>query len=158
MANDVILEFRNEHGFLSNFYPAPITHRGHTYPTAEHLYQALKCADHADHERIRNLAAPGAAKRFGRKIRLRDDWNEVKDDTMRYVVERKFRQNPDLAQKLLATGDAVLMEGNTWGDKYWGHCLKTNQGLNKLGEILMALRAALRRETPAAGGCVPNPG
>ena len=84
------------------------------------------------------------AKRLGRRVRLRSDWEQVKYDVMLDVVRAKFNQHPDLAQKLLATGDEELVEGNDWGDTYWGVC--NGRGKNMLGKILMRVRAELRGE------------
>jgi len=87
---------------------------------------------------------PSEAKRLGRRVRLRSDWEQVKYDVMLDVVRAKFNQHPDLAQKLLATGDEELVEGNDWGDTYWGVC--NGRGKNMLGKILMRVRAELRGE------------
>ena len=87
---------------------------------------------------------PSEAKRLGRRMRLRSDWEQVKYDVMLDVVRAKFNQHPDLAQKLLATGDEELVEGNDWGDTYWGVC--NGRGKNMLGKILMRVRAELRGE------------
>ena len=87
---------------------------------------------------------PSEAKRLGRRVRLRSGWEQVKYDVMLDVVRAKFNQHPDLAQKLLATGDEELVEGNDWSDTYWGVC--NGRGKNMLGKILMRVRAELRGE------------
>jgi ribA/ribD-fused uncharacterized protein len=139
----VITEFRGSYQFLSNFYPAPIVYCGKTYPSAEHLYQSRKATDYAERERIRVAPSAGSAKRLGASCERRADWDSIKDDVMREVIELKFAKNPDLAERLLATGDAELVEGNSWDDTYWGRSLVTGQGQNKLGVILMEVRASL---------------
>lgn len=91
-----------------------------------------------------NPSVSDESKRLGRKVDLRTDWDLVKLDVMRRVVRAKFEQHPNLAQYLLDTGDAELIEGNTWHDVYWGVDLKTDEGENHLGKILMALRQEFR--------------
>ncbi len=142
MADD-ILEFSGKYCFLSNFAESPIVFMGQNYPTAEHLYQAMKAQMNSDHELIRKAETAGKAKKLGKKVLLRLDWQEVKDDNMRVVVDLKFEQNPELAAALKATGEVELQEGNWWGDKYWGVDRKTGEGLNKLGKILMEQRERL---------------
>lgn len=134
-----INEFQGPYRFLSNFWNCPVTYGGVTYQNAEAAFQAQKCTDPANRAQFADLD-PSAAKRLGRRVKLRPDWEAVKDQVMCQVVQAKFTQNPDLMAKLKATGDAVLIEGNTWGDRYWGMCGGTGQ--NKLGRILMALRDA----------------
>lgn len=143
-----IASFDGEYAFLSNFHPAPIhTETGDVYPTAEHCFQAMKTDCPVDQERIRLAISPGQAKRIGRTVKLTDKWESLKDGYMSMIVEAKFVQNPDLRQKLLATGDADLIEGNTWHDNYWGNCTcpKCTDiiGRNQLGMILMYIREKL---------------
>lgn len=134
-----INEFRGEYRFLSNFWGCPVNYDGVAYQNAEAAFQAQKCIDPTDRTQLAGLN-PSEAKRLGRRVKLRSDWEAIKDQIMCQVVQAKFTQNPDLMEKLKATGDAVLIEGNTWGDRYWGVCRGTGQ--NKLGRILMALRDA----------------
>lgn len=130
-----------EHAFLSNFYSSPIIYEGIVYPTVEHMFQAMKTLDLMQRQKIANAATPGAAKRMGRQVALRGDWEEVKVDVMRTALQLKFSQ-PQLKEKLLATGDAELIEGNTWNDRFWGVCNGT--GRNMLGTLLMELRRELK--------------
>ena len=91
------------------------------------------------------VSSPAEAKRLGKRIELRSDWLEVRDQIMYQVVLEKFKQNPDLKAMLLATGDAHLEEGNTWKDRYWGVCPpRSGNGENKLGQILMRVREELK--------------
>lgn len=139
-----ILEFKGEHQFLSNFYPAEFVWRGKLWPTSEHAYQASKSEDSNIQMQILNLPTPGATKRAGKTIKLRSDWEEIKIDIMTEIVLEKFRQNPDLKARLLATGDAHLEEGNTWNDRFWGVCPpNSGKGRNELGKILMLVRDCL---------------
>lgn len=131
--------FRGENFFLSNFYEAPVTYGGYTFKNNEAAFQAQKCACH-------NIVPfteydPKEAKAQGRKVLLRDDWEIVKIGIMHDIVLAKFIQNPDLRDKLLATGDVCLEEGNNWGDTVWGTV--NGIGENNLGKILMDVREIL---------------
>jgi ribA/ribD-fused uncharacterized protein len=139
----LINSFRYDFFFLSNFYNAPIEHEGIVYQNNEAAFQAQKCVDIKDRERFANIS-PSDAKRLGRRVELRKDWEQVKVSIMTEIVREKFQQNPDLADKLLATGNAHLEEGNTWGDRIWGTV--NGQGANMLGKILMQVREELSQE------------
>ncbi len=136
---DPILCFEGDHAFLSNFYPAPIDWQGLLFPTVEHAFQAAKCRDAVERRRfICGVAAD--VKQLGQTVSLRPDWDEVKPGLMLDLVRRKF-EIPALARRLLATGRADLVEGNLWGDRYWGVC--GGVGRNELGKILMRVREEL---------------
>lgn len=142
--------FTGEWGWLSNFYPSPLILNGEPYPTVEHAYQASKCVNSLDAEAIRNTPNPGSAKAWGRRIKIRPDWDEIKVGIMRELVAQKFRPNSELGNRLQATGDRPLIEGNHWGDRFWGCTRPTSNlhsgewvGLNWLGELLMRQREAL---------------
>src|SRR5207249_3077045 len=137
-----IPEFQGEFRFLSNFFPAEVVYEGITYPTVEHAYQSAKTLDMNERKRIAALKTPAEAKTEGRKLKLRDDWETAKFVVMEDCVRYKFTHHDDLRAKLLATGDAVLEEGNTWGDRIWG--VYQGQGDNRLGKILMKIRTELR--------------
>ena len=141
------MKFRGEYAFLSNFYPSSIMTRTGLWPTAEHLFQACKTSDKDAWERIRVLKSPGKAKKAGRSVRLRPDWERRKYEIMRSVVEIKFK-NPELRQRLLATGDIELVEDNQWHDNIWGRCTcpgcKDKKYHNALGKILMSVRSKLK--------------
>jgi ribA/ribD-fused uncharacterized protein len=157
----VIETFEGQHAFLSNFYPAPMTsstwfiYRGLDgeveFPTVEHWLQAHKAITAEDFNDVLSQSTPGLAKRAGRRINLRHDWEDVKDDVMRQGLWLKFSQHPDLAKKLLDTGDQVLQEGNAWGDQYWGRTWNAMdlrwEGVNRLGELLMDVREELRGDS-----------
>lgn len=148
--------FRGHCRFLSNYYPVSIDFEGASYTTVEHAYQAAKTLNPLDRERIRNYAKPGEAKKRGKCVVLRPDWEAVKFQIMTDLVRRKFmdgsggfRQNPGyLRNALLKTGDRPLIEGNTWGDRIWG-VDENGVGENHLGKILMQVRVELRK-TPVA--------
>jgi len=105
---------------------------------------AEKCGDPEDRTAFTELDGPGA-RQLGRSIQVRPDWEDLKLQAMRGAVAEKFGQNPELAAKLIATGDTKLVEYNTWDDRFWGVCQGT--GLNWLGRILMEQREALLRST-----------
>src|SRR5205085_2942105 len=107
-----INSFSGQYAFLSNFYPASAPYEGVVYPSSEHAYQAAKTLDMEERRRLASLATPGKAKRAGRRITLRPDWEQVKIAIMTGIVRAKFQHNPELAQKLAATADAELVEGN----------------------------------------------
>jgi ribA/ribD-fused uncharacterized protein len=134
----MIDKFVGEYEFLSNFYHAVTSWQGETYSTVEHAFQAAKTYNKEQIKEIRNAATPGLAKKLGRKVELRKDWEEVKYSIMYRLVFLKFLLNTDLRDKLLATNDEHLIEGNTWGDTYWGVC--DGVGENNLGRILMSVR------------------
>ena len=135
--------FREEYEFLSNFYPTKIVFDGITYFNSEAAYQAQKCLHAEDRMRFARLSSD-EAKRLGQKVERRPDWDEVKCGIMEKIVYEKFSQNPALAQALLDTGNKTLKEGNYWKDLYWGVDLKTGEGENHLGKILMQLREYFR--------------
>lgn len=136
--------FDGEFAFLSNFYDCRISFGGAEYANSEAAFQAMKCANPADRRPFQYDCPPNIAKRMGRTVNLRSDWEEIKDDVMRDVLYAKFIQHPELMTKLLATGDAELIEGNHWHDQYWGSCKcpkhKDIPGQNKLGKMLMGIR------------------
>ena len=112
-----------------------------SYRSAEHAYQTSKTNRPAERKKIRRAATPGAAKKLGRQATLREGWDITKVGVMQAIVKAKFVQNPELRRKLLATGDEQLVEGNWWGDTFWGVC--NGEGKNHLGRILMEVREEL---------------
>lgn len=137
----MINQFRGKYYFLSNFYNAPVTYEGITYQNNESAFQSAKVISHDIRLKFANLD-PSSAKRKGRHIQLRYDWEKVKFNIMYEIVKTKFTQNKDLQNKLLATEGEELQEGNTWGDRIWGTV--NGKGQNYLGKILMRVREELR--------------
>lgn len=137
--------FRGHYRFLSNYFSASVTYDGLLFPTVEHAYQATKTLDPEERERIRSYEKPGQAKRRGKKVVLRPDWEAVKFPLMEDLVSQKFTKNGHLGNALLATGDRPLIEGNTWGDRIWG-VDEQGVGENHLGRILMKVRDELRKK------------
>lgn len=137
--------FFGQYRFLSNFWPATFVWDGIIWHHSEGAYVAAKTLDQDMRLQISKVKNPGDVKRLGRKLELRPDWEQVKVQIMYEIVKAKFTQNPDLKQKLLDTGDAILEEGNTWGDKVWGISPPgSGNGRNELGKILMRLRDEFR--------------
>lgn len=137
--------FRGKHFFLSNFFPAEVTYNGLTFQNNEAAFQAQKTFSPEEQTAFSDLD-PRTAKRRGRHVRLRTDWEDVKDGIMEDIVRAKFTQNPKLGEQLLSTGNAVLIEGNTWNDRYWGVDARSGAGKNHLGKILMKVRSELQKE------------
>lgn len=148
MDDDVtIAGFRGDHYFLSNMYPVDCHYRGLVFPSSEHLYQWLKVKDEWWRQRILEAEHGKVAKKLAanpkcpkKKVR---DWDQFRIDCMKRALWEKFK-NPELRAMLLATGDAILVEENTWNDVFWGMC--RGEGRNELGSLLMKLRMYLRTQ------------
>ena len=136
----MINEFKDEYAFLSNFLMVPVLYEGVWWKSVEHAYQAAKTTDPVWKQRIADAYTPGAAKKLGRQAPLKVFWDINKDRIMEDIVRSKFTNNPELKAKLIATNPHELIEGNWWGDIYWGVC--KGVGENKLGKILMKVRAS----------------
>lgn len=144
----------NRYGFLSNFHVGeplyvpgldvlPAKARG--FQTGEHAFQAAKAKSRKEFIRIGTASSPGESKRLGRSTALRDDWEAVKYDVMRAVINAKFSHDREEGDLLMATGSAMLVEGTFWNDRIWGVDLRHKDwpGRNWLGTMLMARRAEL---------------
>ena len=142
----MINKFDGPYAFLSNFYESPIVDNDIPYKTNEHYYQAMKAQDMDEHLWVAAAPTPAEAKRRGRSVVMRPDWEEVKLLVMERGLRLKFA-DPALAEKLLATTDEELVEGNWWHDNIWGNCdcdkCKNIKGQNNLGKLLMKIRAEL---------------
>lgn len=138
----MIDSFSGEYAFLSNFYRSEVVWSGFHFQTVEHAFQAAKCemANDASFHEIRLAKTPGIAKKLGQKVTLRADWEDAKVGIMKELIVRKFAS--PLGDQLLATGNHFLVEGNTWGDTFWGVC--NGNGRNVLGQLLMEERAMLK--------------
>lgn len=153
MSRTVIDSFEGEYEFLSNFYEGePLVIDKRSYKSNEHWYQASKAVDDDTHDLIRLAATAGQAKKLGRQCKkIHPDWDDSglrpprKQRVMWKGLKIKFAPDSRLAKKLLATGDAELIEGNWWGDNYWGTV--NGKGKNVLGRMLMRWRRMLRDNT-----------
>ena len=132
--------FFNEYSFLSNFYECTVEYNGLFYKSSEAAYQAQKCPFIAN--KFTNISA-SESKKLGKHVQIRYDWEDVKLSIMKEIVTNKFKQNPDLLEKLISTGNAELSEENYWGDKFWGTV--DGVGENHLGKILMEIREELKK-------------
>jgi len=139
---DKVKMFRGKYAFLSNMHEASFVWDGRTYSNSEAAYQSAKYLDPAVRDGFSGMTGV-TAKREGKKVLLRGDWEVVKDDIMEDIVRAKFSQNPDLLKLLVETGDMELIEGNRWHDKYWGVDIFSGIGENHLGIILMKIREEL---------------
>lgn len=147
----VIDSFRGDFRFLSNFYPQEIEIGGRKYPSSEHAYQAFKCLHEADHERVRSAKTPAESKKMIRDLEIRPNWHDVKVNVMRSIIQKKF-EVPYLREFLLATEDAELIEGNTWGDVFWGVC--KGKGQNWLGRLLSEERSRITQNSETISSTV----
>lgn len=158
MTRPVVDDFRGQHRWLSNFHLVKVQLGepfvdGLTYPSTEHAYQAAKSDDPGYRASILACRTPGDAKRLSAtpksRALTRPDWQSHSLQVMLDLLRKKFRY-PDLKEKLLATGDALLVEGNVWHDNFWGDCrcggVNCGDGKNYLGKHLMRVRAELRFE------------
>ena len=138
----MIDRFEGKHRWLSNFYECPVEIDGIVYPSAEHAFVAAKTHDKELNPKLATIETPGWAKKFGRNLVLRDNWDSIRVEEMYKVVLAKFTQNEWLANKLIGTWPMELVEGNYWNDRFWGQDL-AGYGSNHLGKILMQVREQL---------------
>ncbi len=145
----VIDKFKDDYGQFSNFYPVLVYYKGIHFPTVEHAYVAGKSTDPIFWMKIAQIPEDkaGKAKRLGRKIKLRKDWDIVKLSHMRQLLLQKFSY-PSLKELLLSTMNIILIEGNNWHDNYWGDChcpdCENIIGQNQLGKMLMKIRGKIK--------------
>ena len=145
----MIYKFTDKYKFLSSFYEIKLIILGREYNSVEHAYQAFKTKNLAEHEWIRNAPTPEKAKSFGKKIKVRKDWDDLKYNVMLKLVRLKFK-NEDLRNMLIETDNEKLKENNYWHDNIWGNCTckkcKDIEGKNWLGNILMDVRDEIKDE------------
>jgi ribA/ribD-fused uncharacterized protein len=142
MLMDMITSFKGKYFFLSNFYPIRIYYEYTWYPSAEHAYVAAKTLDKNVRKEIAQLSSAAAAKKFGRTIEIRPQWDQIKIQEMRKILELKFcpfRSDVPILSWLQATAPKRLVEVNWWGDCFWGECPE-GVGRNELGNLLMSIR------------------
>lgn len=140
----MINEFKGKYECFSNFYMSLVQYEEEYYPSVEHAFQALKAKNEEDRKKIQNADTPAMAKKLGRKVDMRPDWEQVKIGIMKSLVKDKFYRSSKLKEILLSTGDEELQEGNWWKDRFWGVDLKTGEGQNHLGKILQQVREEFR--------------
>ena len=137
---DDIMEFQGVNRWLSNFWPTLVRLDGEVYPSVENAYQAAKTYPQNRGGFVG--CTPGQAKRLGKTVVIRPDWDAEKVSVMRSLIAQKFALGSELGGRLLNTGDAQIVEGNTWGDTFWGVC--RGKGRNILGELIMDRRKELQ--------------
>lgn len=139
-----IRRFEGNYYFLSNFSNDGFEYDNIYYPTNEHFFQAMKVLDNDTRKKIAAADTPSKAKKMGRKVKLRANWDKLRHRVMKKGLYEKFSQNPTIKAKLISTGNKTLIEGNTWHDNAWGNCrckrCKNKEGKNYLGKYLMELR------------------
>lgn len=140
MTKGDILEFRGEYRWLSNFWPSEVVLDGVPYPTVEHAYQAAKFPK--TKRGPFTVGTPSDAKRLGRTLKPKSNWEKIKVDVMRSLIQQKFARGTKLSEMLKATKERKLVEGNYWGDLFWGVC--RGKGENMLGKLLMDQRKFLQ--------------
>lgn len=138
---NAITQFDGKNRYLSNFFSCPVPYEGLIFPSSEHAFVAAKTVDPETRLRIVVCPSPGEVKKLGLAIPLRPDWEQIKLQEMEKIVRIKFTHNRILGIQLRLTGDAELVEGNWWGDKFWG--VYEGVGENHLGKILMKIRSEL---------------
>ncbi|MDR0901252.1 MAG: esterase-like activity of phytase family protein [Opitutaceae bacterium] len=135
-----IAGFAGEYRWLSNYFPCPVTYEGRAYGSTEAAYHASKFPE-SERDEFTKLD-PDASKKLSRKKPFDTAaWNARKVRVMREITWAKYTQHPELAAKLLATGERELEETNWWGDRFWG--VAQGEGQNMLGRILMDARDRL---------------
>jgi ribA/ribD-fused uncharacterized protein len=132
----MIDRFEGEYHFLSNFFGGR--------DALEQKFQAAKCVDPAEAKEVLACHRPSDAKRMGKKVKLVPNWDNIRVSVMERLLREKFSPGSFLAEALLKTGNEQLLEGNYWGDVFWGVDLKTHKGENNLGKLLMKIRNELR--------------
>jgi len=139
----MINKFDNEYAFLSNFYEHEFEYLGLVFSTAEHAYQAVKAKNPYDMLWVKESKTPGVAKRRGRKVELKPNWDQDRIGVMLLIVNAKFK-DAKLKNKLILTNQQKLVEGNYWHDQFWGNCMcpthEDTASSNYLGKILMYVR------------------
>lgn len=139
----MIPEFKNKYRWLSNFYPVEITLDGIAYPSVEHAYMSSKSDDTSWKHFCSDVSnSAGTVKKRSREIQLKPEWDNLKLSIMKECINQKYAQEP-FRSKLIATGNQHIQEGNWWGDQFWGVCLKSGQGSNHLGKLILSVRDTL---------------
>jgi len=137
-----IKQFKGQYRWLSNFWLSPVIFEGVVYPTVENAYQAAKLKLNCDRFPFINCS-PGRAKEMGQMVSRRG-WDKLKLSVMHKLLRCKFRNGSYLAEKLKATGNTEIIEGNDWGDTFWG--VYDGVGENHLGKMLMLVRVELLKK------------
>lgn len=142
MSRKTINNFGYPYKFLSNYYETRVKYDGIVYQSSEAAFHAQKTLS-LDEKLIFAKLSPPESKFKAKNLNVREDWRSIQDSIMYSVVYNKFQQRKDIKEKLIETGDAILIGGNPYNDKYWGVSNQDGDGLNKLGLILEKVREDL---------------
>lgn len=122
----------------------PIIYDGYYYHTVEHFFHAMKNKDVFYRAVIACAETPGAAKGMGQRVRLRDDWKDIREKVMLFALTHKFAEGTAWRKKLDNTEGYSIVEWNSWHDNIWGDCVcadcRKTEGQNILGKLLMRIR------------------
>ena len=138
------------YGALSNLYRRELVFEGEVFPTSEHAYQAGKARKPEVRQWLMAAPTPALLAMAAHGLYYWDiapGWSTSKFDRMGAVLRAKFGQHPDLAELLISTGDARLVESASVDNKVnrlWGEVKGVGQ--NMLGIILMEVREELRAQ------------
>ena len=136
----MIKEFQGDNRWLSNFAKVDVEYDGMTYPSVEHAWVASKSSNEDFRKKCSDSSIhPAEVKKMGDKVKVRSEWHDVKVNIMKELLVSKFNKEP-FKTKLIETKNTYIQEGNWWGDTFWGYCLKTSNGRNLLGELIMEVR------------------
>lgn len=139
----MIKEFKGKYRWLSNFYPCSILHKGMMFKSVEHAYQASKSNKTTWINFCLHTEEPGKVKTESNNLDYdKELWKAHSLQTMELLLTQKFNMEP-FRSLLLDTDEEELQEGNTWHDTFWGVDLKTGQGQNHLGKLIMLIRDRL---------------
>lgn len=138
---NAIDSFSGENRWLSNFWSCEVYLDGEKYDSVEKAYVAAKTLDPLKRKVIAAFKTAGECKRFGKTLKLRPNWNDLRLSIMEGLLKEKFNNNSELAAKLIKTRGIELIEGNYWGDTFWGVCKGVGQ--NNMGKLLMKIREEL---------------
>lgn len=150
-----ITQFRGEYSWLSNFFPVDVIlhpedlNEPIIFPSVENAYQAGKCSNSTDMLNFVDIT-PAEAKKLSRlkkyktkQFKKTTNFELFKLELMYGLLVQKYNIEP-FKSLLIATGDCYIQEGNLWGDMFFGYCLKTNQGKNHLGHMIMNIREKIK--------------
>ena len=135
----------DKYSFLSNFYESPFkTVDCREWKTVEHYFQAMKFNDYHRQREVLWCDTPKEARQLGKKPHksFKSNWDTLRLGYMYLGLKMKFADNICLEEKLLSTGDSILIEHAPW-DSFWGDG-GNGRGRNMLGEYLMLLRGNIK--------------
>lgn len=143
-SSNVVASFQGRFRFLSNFWPAAVLYKGRWFPSVEHAYQAAKFPEEL-HPQFQ-VGSPGQAKRLSRTLTPAVGWEDSRLAVMKELLVQKFTKTSEAGIRLMGTDGLHLIEGDTWGDVFWG--VSGGAGENDLGRILTEVRDSLLAEVP----------